>query len=119
MPDVLHAQALGLFGGEIQDALAFLAQRHFHGRGDALANGDARFDLFADGLDRSVRAQKSIGQRLVLAHQAEQQMLGLDVRAAVLAGLVPRKEYYATRFFRIAFKHVSSFLPRGSDSLQP
>ena len=108
VPDVLVPEALGFLGGEIQDALALLAQRHFHGRGDALANGDARFDLLADGLDRAVRAQKAVRQRLVLAHQAEQQMLGLDVRAAVLAGLVPREKDHAPGFLRIAFKHGSA-----------
>ena len=80
--DVLVPEALGLFGGEIQDALGFLAERHFHRRGDALADGDALFDLLADGFDRAVGTQETVGQRLVLAHQAEQQMLGLDVRAS-------------------------------------
>ena len=108
VPDVLVPEPLRFFGGEIQDALALLAQRHFHGRGDALADGDARFDLLADGLDRAVRAQKTVGQRLVLAHQAEQQMLGLDVRAAVLAGLVTREKYDSPGFFCIAFKHGSA-----------
>ena len=107
-PDVLVPEPLGLFGGEIQDALALLAQRHFHGRGDALANGDARLDLLANRLDRAVRPQKAVGQRFVLAHQAEQQMLGLDVRAAVLAGLVPSEEDHAPGLFRIAFKHGSA-----------
>ncbi len=105
---VLMAQPLGLFGSEVQDALALLAQRHFDGRGDALANGDARFDLLADGLDRAVRAQESIRESLILAHQAEQQMLGLDVRASVLAGLVASEKDDATGLFRIAFKHGSA-----------
>ena len=105
---VLVPQALGFLGREIQNALALLAQRHFHRRGDALANRDARFDLLANGLDRAVRAQKAAGQRLVLAHQAEQQMLGLDVRAAVLAGLVPREKDHSSGLLRIAFKHGSA-----------
>ena len=87
--------------------LAFLAEGHFDRRGDALANGDARFDLLANGLDRAVGTQKTIGQGLVLAHQAEQQMLRLDVGAAVLAGLVTREKYHATSLFCVAFKHGS------------
>ena len=57
--------------------------------------------------------KKPIGQRLVLAHQAEQQMLGLDVRAAVLAGLVAREKDHSSGFFRIAFKHGSALFSLG------
>jgi hypothetical protein len=32
-------------------------------------------------------------------------VFGLDVRAAVLAGFVPCKEYDASRFFCIPFEH--------------
>ena len=106
--DVAVPQALRLFRGEIQDALGFLAERHFHGRGDALANGDALLDLLADGLDRAVRTQETIGQRLVLAHQAEQQVLSLDVRGTVLAGFVARKEYDASGLLCVTFKHGST-----------
>ena len=106
--DVLVPEALRLFGGEIQDALGFLAERHFHGRGDALANRDALFDLFADGLDRAVGTQKAIGQSLILAHQAKQQMFRFDVRGSVLAGLVPRKKYDAACLLCVAFKHGST-----------
>ena len=108
---VFVAQPLGFFRREIQYAFALLAQRHFHRGGDALAHGDARFDFLADGFDRAVRAQESVGQRFVFAHQAQQQMLGLDVGAAVLAGLITREEDYPTRFFSVAFKHGSSALP--------
>src|SRR4029077_9628254 len=106
--DVPVPQALGLFRGEIQDAFGFLAERHFDRRGDALANGDALFDLFADGLDGAVRTQETIGQRLVLAHQAEQQVLSLDVRRAILAGFVARKKYDASCLLCVAFKHGST-----------
>ncbi len=103
--DVLDAETLGFFAGHIEDALALRAERHFHRSRNALANRDAGFDLFADGFDRSLLPQEAIGQRFVLAHQAEQQMLGLDVRAAVLAGFVSRKENNASRFFCIPFEH--------------
>jgi len=69
----------------------------------------ASISLRIDSIDP---AAAEIGsQRLVLAHQAEQQMLRLDVRAAVLAGFVPRKEYDPTRFLCVPFEHVSSLLP--------
>src|SRR6266849_4107910 len=46
-------------------------------------------------------------------------MLRLDVRAAVLAGFVPRKKYDASRFLCITFEHVSSLLPSGARSPRP
>src|SRR4029077_14712515 len=116
---VFYAQAFRFLTSHIQDAFAFRAERNFHGSGDALANSDARFNLFANGLDGSLLPQEAIGQGFILAHQAEQEMLGLDVRTAVLAGLISSKENYATRFFGIAFEHVSSLLPRGSHLQRP
>ena len=117
--DVLVAQALSFFGGHIQDALALGAKGNFDRGGDALADGDAGFNLFANRFDGALLTQEAVGQGLVLAHQAEQKMLGFDVRAAVLAGFVPRKKYDASRFFRIPFEHVSSLLPRGHRSRRP
>src|SRR5882762_10176557 len=116
---VLVAQALRFFRRYVKDALALRAERHFDGGRDALADGDAGLDLLAYRFDRALLAQETVGQRFVLAHQAEQQMLRLDVRAAVLAGFVPGKKYDATRFFCITFEHVSSLLPRGSRSPRP
>ncbi len=55
---------------------------------------------------------ETVRKGLVLAQQAEQQVLGLDVRAAVLARLITREENYAPCLLRIAFKHFS--LPRFS-----
>ena len=110
--DVLMTEPLGLLSSVVEDALALLAQGDFHGSGDTLANGNARFDLLPNGFDRAMRAQEAIGERFIFAHQAEQQMLGFDVRASVLTGFVARKKDYAASLFGIAFKHVSSFLPR-------
>src|SRR5216683_8046506 len=117
--DMLMAEPFRLFCRHIKDALALRAQRHFHRSGNPFANRDARFDLFANRFDRPLLPQKSVRQRLVLAHQAEQQMLRLDVRAAILAGFVPRKEYDATRFLGIPFEHVSSLLPQAPRSWKP
>src|SRR5260370_5477646 len=117
--DVLVPQALRFFRRHVKYALALRAQRQFDGSGDALADGDAGFDLFAYRFDRALLAQETVGQRFVLAHQPEQQMLRLDVRAAILAGFVPRKKYDASRFLCITFEHVSSLLPLGSRSRRP
>src|SRR6266436_5419062 len=117
--DMLMAEPFRFFCRHIKDALALRAQRHFHRSGNPFANRDARFDLFANRFDRPLLPQKSVRQRLVLAHQAEQQMLRLDVRAAVLAGFVPRKEYDPTRFLCVPFEHVSSLLPLGPRSRRP
>ena len=118
-PDVLVPEPFGLFRGHVQDALALSAERDFDGGGDAFANRDAGLDLFPDRFDRTLLPQETVGQGLILAHQSEQQMFGLDVRAAVLAGFVSCEKYDATRFFCVAFEHVSSLLPLGPRSLEP
>src|SRR5713101_5368367 len=115
---VLHTQPFRFFRGHVQDALAFRAKRNFHRSGDAFANRDPRFDLLADGFNRALLPQKTIGESFVFAHQAKQEVFGLDVWTSVLAGFIPRKKDYATRLFRVAFKHVSSFLPVGPCSLK-
>src|SRR5467141_2320195 len=117
--DVLMTEALRFFRRHVKDALALRAERHFDGRRDALADGDAGFDLFAYGFDRALLPQETIGQGLVLEHQAEQQMLRLDVRTAILAGFVPREKYDASRLLCITFEHVSSLLPLGARSPRP
>src|SRR5215467_740912 len=117
--DVFVAQTFGLFRGHVQDALALRAQGHFDRSGNALANSDAGFNLFANGFDGTLLAEKTVGQSLVFAHQAEKQMLRLNIWAAILAGLVPGKEYDTTRFLCIAFEHVSSLLPQGPRPRQP
>src|SRR5260370_979120 len=100
---VLVAGPLRFFRRHVKDALAFRAKRRFDGGRDALADGDAAFDLLASRFDRALLPQETVGQRFVLAHQAEQQMLRLDVRAAILAGFVPRKKYDASRFLCATF----------------
>ncbi len=104
-PDVLVAQPLGLLGRIGQHALALVGERQVHAGGDFFADGGVRLNLLANRLHRGVRAQEAVGQRLVLAQQAEQQVLGLDIRRAELAGLIPRKEDHAPCLLRIAFEH--------------
>ena len=103
--DVLVVQALGFFGAIGQHALALVAQRQIHGGGNLFANRGVAFDLLADGFDRRVRPQKTVGQRLIFAQQTQQQMLGFDIRAAELAGLVAGEKDDPPGLFRITFKH--------------
>src|SRR5215472_16125732 len=116
---VFVAQALGLFRSHVQNALALRAQGDFNGSGNTLANGDARFNLFSNGFDGALLAQETVSQGFVFAHQAEQQMLGLDIGAAILAGLVSGKKDYTTCLLCIPFEHVSSLLPQGSRPREP
>src|SRR5271156_1099604 len=104
---VFVPEAFRFLGREIQYALALLAQRNLHRSRNALTHGDARFDFLADGFDRAMRAQETVGERLVLAQQSQQQVLRLDVRAAILARFVPCEKDYAPSFFCIAFKNGS------------
>ena len=115
--DVLVGEALGLLGGVGEHALALVGEREVDRGGDLLADGGVALDLLADGLDRGVRAQEAVGERLVLAQQAEQQVLGLDVRRTELAGLVAGKEDDSSRLLGIAFEHISPS-SRGS-SIRP
>ena len=103
--DVLVAQPLGLLGRIGQDALALVRKRQVDRGRDLFANGGVRLNLLADRLHRGVGAQEAVGQRLVLAQQAQQQVLGLDIGRAELAGLIPREEDYAPCLLRIAFEH--------------
>ena len=104
-PDVLVAQPLGLFRRIGQHPLALVGERQVHAGRDLFADGGVRLNLLANRLHRGVRAQEAVGQRLVLAQQAQQQVLGLDIGRAELAGLIPREEDHAPRLLRIAFKH--------------
>ncbi len=117
--DVLVIQPLGLFRAISQHALALVAQRQIDRSGNLLADRGVPFDLLADGFHGGVRPQEAVGQRLILAQQPQQQVLGLDVRAAELAGLVPREEDYSSRFLRIALKHNRSDAPYNSKILRP
>src|SRR5690349_10004867 len=89
--DMLVAEALRLLGSIRQYALALIAQREVHRGGNLLPNGSVSFNLFADGLNRSMRPQKAVGECFVFAQQAQQQMFGLYIWRAELAGLVARK----------------------------
>src|SRR6185503_4177446 len=91
---------------ELQHALGVGAERYVDRRRDLFAEHRAAFDFLADAVERQVRPGKNpAGQALAFANQAEQQMLGLDRRAAHLRRFIPRKEENASGPFGIAFKH--------------
>src|SRR5215470_4315049 len=99
-------QPLGFLRRIRQYALAFIGERKIDRSRNLLADGCVSFDLLANGFNGGVRPQKSIGKRLVLTQQAEQEMLGLNIRRAKLAGFIPCKKYDATCFFCITIEHV-------------
>ena len=52
-----------------------------------------------------MRAQETISQGLVFSQKSQQQVLGLYIRRAELAGFIPRKKDYTPRFFCITLEH--------------
>src|SRR5665213_3365655 len=105
-PDMLVVQALRFFGAVSQNPFAFMAQRKIDRRRNLLPDCGMPFDLLSDGIHGRVRPQESIGQLFIFPQEPEKQMLGLDVRAAELACLVPGEEDDAPRLFRVTLKHV-------------
>ena len=104
--DVGVQQPVGFFGGELQHALGLGAEGNLDRGRDLLAEDRAAFDFLADALEREVRPREDPArQALAFANQSEQQMLGLDRRAAELGRFIAREEQDAPRAFRIAFKH--------------
>jgi len=69
------------------------------------------FDLLSDGIHGRMGPQKPIRKLLIFSQEAEKQMLGLDVRAAELAGLIPGEEDNAPRLFRVSLKHCGMAAP--------
>src|SRR5919204_302554 len=92
--DVVVAQAEGLAEGQLEDLLGARRERDLAG-GDLLAGADDPHDLRADALDGDVEGLEDPGgQALLLAKQAEQDVLGADV--VVLEGprLLLREDDY-------------------------
>ena len=112
---------LRLFRGIGQNAFAFIAQRQVDRGRNLLPDGGMSFDLLADGFDRGVRAQETIGQGFVFAQQAEKQMLSLDIRRPELAGFVACEKDDAPGFLRVAFKHnaLPPDLPGREEAILP
>src|ERR1700679_1441260 len=105
--NVLMCQPLRFFRGIGEHALALVRQGKVDRRGNFLADGGVALNLFADRFDRRMGAEKLVGECLILAEKAKQQVLSLDVRRTKLAGLISGKENNAPRLFCIAFEHIS------------
>jgi hypothetical protein len=111
---VLVTESLRFLGGVVENALALLAKRYFHRSGNALANGDARFNFLCEWI-RSSRACAETGSPAPylrgagLAAGAPSRYKGC--RTGSLRTL--RKKYHASSFLCIAFKHESPALSRG------
>src|SRR5580704_15680660 len=105
---MLVRQPLRFLGGVRQHALALVTQGKVDRSRDLLSNRGMTLDLFPDRLDRSMGPKEPIGKRFVLAQEAKQQVLRLDVRRTKLAGFVAREENYAPGLFCVPFKHWNS-----------
>ena len=103
---MLVRQALCFFRRVGQDPLALVRQRQIDRSGNLLPNRSVTFNLFPNGFNRSMGAEKAIGQRLILTQKTKQQVLGLNIWGTKLAGLIPCKEDDAPRLFCIPFEHV-------------
>src|SRR5450755_3962150 len=64
-------------------------------------------DLLADGFDRGMGPQETIGQGFIFAQESQKQVLRLDIGRPELAGLVACEKDDAPGFLRIAFKHIA------------
>src|SRR5436309_6267252 len=95
-PDVVVQEPIGLFGGKLQYALGFRAERNFNRRGDLLSKHRPAFDLLPDAFEREVGAREdSASQAFTFPNQAQEEVLGLNRNAAELAGLVAGEEKYS------------------------
>src|ERR1700728_321887 len=118
---MLLGQVLGLLRGIGKHPLALVAQRKIDGGGNFLADGGVSFDLLADGFDRGMGTQKAVGQCLIFTQQPQEQVLGLDVRRAELAGLISCKVYDAPFCVCVSLEHnpFSQIPPETQDRVDP
>ena len=104
--DVVVQQPIGLFGGKLQDALGFRAERDLDRGRHFFAEDRPAFDFLADVLQRQVRAGEDAAREpLALTNQPEQEMLGLDGNAAELTGFVTGEEEDSSSPFGVPFEH--------------
>ena len=104
-PDMPVAQAFSLVCGEGEDSLAFRTQGKIDRCRHLLPNNGSSLNIFLDGIDGRVRPQEAIGQALVLPHQSQEKVFGLNGGASELAGFVPSEKDHAPGFFGVSLKH--------------
>jgi hypothetical protein len=91
----------------MQHTLGFRGQRQLDRSRNPLTQQGAAFYLSPNRFNCDLGAgEKAAGQSFVFAHQAQQEMLGLNRGRTELRRLVTRKEDYPSRFFSIAFEHT-------------
>src|SRR5579863_4624506 len=105
---MLVGEPLRLFRRVSQNPLALLAERQVNRRRYLLTKGRAAFNLLADRFNRSVGAEKAVGQSLVFAQKAQQEVFRFNIRASELAGFITGEEDDAAGLLGIPFKHSSS-----------
>src|SRR4051794_3479481 len=103
--DMLVRKARGFFRRISKHTFPFVAERQVHGRGNFFVHNPEIFYLFMDSFYLALTAQETIGERFILTQQTEQKVLGLNIRAAKLAGLISGKKDYAPGLLSIFFKH--------------
>src|SRR4029079_1453370 len=109
--DVVVAKAQGLAQGELEHLLGARGEGDLAG-GDLLARPDDADNLSADALDGDVEGLEDAGgQALLLAQQAEEDVLGADVIVLENPGLLLGEDDHLASPFGEALKHaVLSYL---------
>ena len=104
--DVVVQQAVRFFGGKLQHALGFRAERELDRGRHFLAKDRPAFDFLADVFEREMRAgENAAGQPFAFANQAEQEVLGLNRDASELTRLVTGEEKNSSGPFGVPFEH--------------
>src|SRR4030095_11382105 len=77
--DVVVQEPVRLFGGVLQDALGFSAERNLNGGRNLVAEDRAAFDVLANVFEREVRSGKNPARETFsFSDQSEQQVFGLN-----------------------------------------
>ncbi len=110
-PDVVVQKPIGLFRGELEDALGLRAEGNLDRGRDLFAEHGAALDFFADAFEGEVGAGKNPAREpFALADQSEEKVLGLNRNASELARLVAGEEEHAPRSFRVTFEHPVTYV---------
>ena len=106
--DVVVVQAVGFVRGELQRVLGIGAERHFNGRVDFLAAGEARFEVPSKVHRRDLEpGENPRDDRLFprVTQQADEDVFRPDRRGPELGDRVPREEQRPPCRFRVAVEH--------------
>ena len=84
-PDVLVPKTVGLFRGELQGAIGFIAERDLDGRIDPLACPGPALDIATEVVDRYSTRRKDLGGNAGgLARDPQQKVFDCDLEVAEL-----------------------------------